>query len=750
MTLTTLLAVGGMQDEEGVPNPAVTELSILDPNETAGSRPSVIEKTPLGRFKFITQIWVIMPDETWKHIWDWFIIALVIYNFIKIPLDISFDPEVSSTVKGFDWFVDILFALDMLLTFVTCFEDHYGDAVTSRKLIRKRYLTGWFALDFSATCPWDSMITGIIPQSADQGPLLTLLSLLKVLRLGRIGRLMKKLDKFTAATYLRIIFLLISLILYSHISACLFFLVGRLQGDASNTWLVANDLGPDKLNREDEDYIYRAYTHSLYWAMATMTTVGFGDIHPMNELEMWVCNLLFLSGAFVYAMILANVNFIIQKFDIKGEEYKEKMGGINNMLRFFQVDGDLAQQVRDNVTFFWNVSGGYDLAEELQSLPRALRAEIAMGLYGDILKASDVLKECEEPFLRELALKIHPVVALPGQYIYRAGDVGKEMFIVSRGELEVVDASGLEILDDDLHKGMLFGEAAMFNTTDRRPTNVRARTRAEVCQIDRLDFDEVSELFPTERERIHKDYKKQDEMYKVNSQMKELGIFTASKTKDGVKKTGMMNREHVEKRASIRLKKAELRSRRASGVDLLSQVLSESEDGNNASPDGIPKAPRVSISVPMSPSQSFHRASITAVNPAVNPQWNTLHNRLNHVDKEQKEIKMMLRKLTELITVDPTVVPGRIVAGSRTEPNLAETIDPAETTDPASPRPEQPKVGSPKSGDMLGPSRASPTLPPVSGNVETPPTLENSSSRKDAVGKPENDSGEEQKTEGRI
>lgn len=49
-----------------------------------------------------------------------------------------------------------------------------------------------------------------------------------------------------------------------------------------------------------------------------------------------------------------------------------------------------------------------------------------------------VLNQCEENILRQLVMKLNRRLYLPGQFIYRTGDVADEMFIVGEGVLQVV------------------------------------------------------------------------------------------------------------------------------------------------------------------------------------------------------------------------------------------------------------------------------------------------------------------------
>jgi hypothetical protein len=59
-----------------------------------------------------------------------------------VPIIIAFDPPSFQTTEFviFDIFVDILFIVDMVLMFMTSFQDNKGQHITDQKEIAKNYM----------------------------------------------------------------------------------------------------------------------------------------------------------------------------------------------------------------------------------------------------------------------------------------------------------------------------------------------------------------------------------------------------------------------------------------------------------------------------------------------------------------------------------------------------------------------------------------------------------------------------------
>jgi hypothetical protein len=53
------------------------------------------------------------------------------------------------------------------------------------------------------------------------------------------------------------------------------------------------------------------YVISLYWAVTTMSTVGYGDVVAINQLEMFVSMLSMLIGASVFAYFMGAMSTLL-------------------------------------------------------------------------------------------------------------------------------------------------------------------------------------------------------------------------------------------------------------------------------------------------------------------------------------------------------------------------------------------------------------------------------------------------------
>ncbi|MCB0593709.1 MAG: cyclic nucleotide-binding domain-containing protein, partial [Phaeodactylibacter sp.] len=86
------------------------------------------------------------------------------------------------------------------------------------------------------------------------------------------------------------------------------------------------------------------------------------------------------------------------------------------------------------------------------------------------------------------------VVFTPGDYIFRAGEIGEEMYFIIQGHVKVVAPDGKSVFSR-LSDGDCFGEVALFLNMPRTAT-VIAEDYCDMYALSKDPFREVISQYP--------------------------------------------------------------------------------------------------------------------------------------------------------------------------------------------------------------------------------------------------------------
>lgn len=114
--------------------------------------------------------WILLHYSPFKAVWDWVILLLVLYTAVFTPYSAAFLlnelAENRRRVCGYtcnplnvvDAIVDVLFMVDIVISFRTTYVNHEDEVVTHPKSIAVHYIKGWFLIDMVAALPFDLLI----------------------------------------------------------------------------------------------------------------------------------------------------------------------------------------------------------------------------------------------------------------------------------------------------------------------------------------------------------------------------------------------------------------------------------------------------------------------------------------------------------------------------------------------------------------------------------------------------------------
>ena len=96
-----------------------------------------------------------------------------------------------------------------------------------------------------------------------------------------------------------------------------------------------------------------------------------------------------------------------------------------------KVAKNVQERVKRWMNYTWSTHKTFNENKILEFLPLKMRTDIAMRVHYSTLGKVKLFRNCEPGLLQDLVVVLRPIIYLPGDYICRKDDIGKEMFILN-------------------------------------------------------------------------------------------------------------------------------------------------------------------------------------------------------------------------------------------------------------------------------------------------------------------------------
>ena len=446
---------------------------------------------------------IIHPDAPAKRCWDWFLLLSILYNALALPFVIAFDASLafSSTLFLLDVSTTLLMLVDIGLTTRTAIPDHSHTLVYDSATIRRKYLRSTsFLTDALSTFPF-FLLAYLLPTSGYADFTINLLKLPSVLRVFRMFHSPRIADA-TSSPKLRIVRFLLWFFYLAHVFACGFFFIGQQQPDGqTDSWIARKEM----LNSP----VLVQYIDSLYWALETMCTVGFGDNTPATPWEQGYACFVLMATGIVYAAVFGNMTNAIQALSTSVRRHHGILDDVHEFSDIYNLPPALHHKLLAYAQQHWNHTKGFELGEVIDPLPVSVKAKVLSHINSTLLSRVPLFQHCNPRFLEAIILKLHNLVCLPGDYVFREGDMSRDLYFVRYGRVEIVMDDPTAIGEQEVVISCIgadsshpfFGEIALL-LGETRTASVRAQTPTMLSMVSMQHFYEVMSQFSHEEDTL--------------------------------------------------------------------------------------------------------------------------------------------------------------------------------------------------------------------------------------------------------
>eukprot|EP00930_Biecheleria_cincta_P074534 TRINITY_DN6174_c0_g1_i1.p1 TRINITY_DN6174_c0_g1~~TRINITY_DN6174_c0_g1_i1.p1 ORF type:complete len:939 (-),score=131.57 TRINITY_DN6174_c0_g1_i1:150-2966(-) len=339
----------------------------------------VAEQVDLVRDALKSRIYVIDPGSEYMKFWDMVVGICLVFTALVTPFEIAFlKPSQELVIAVINRLVDIVFVKDMAMQFFLKVQKNTRQGkvwVRDRGQVARLYFKTWFFIDLLSIVPYDDITNNVTAEGMSKLKIFRTIRVLRLFKLARIlkaSRLVKRWENRIAfrSTHIYLIKFSILIVLSLAIKGTSLECANDLSPDdprrianPTQRYFFRDTMGNDPYNPilwDGDSWVVRfaagraaetvtdpcdsstVYIAAMYWAVMTMTSVGYGDILPHTPSEYIVCTVCMMASSIVWAYIIGTACAVMSNMDPEQTDLERRLDDFNSMAR----DQDLPRHIR--------------------------------------------------------------------------------------------------------------------------------------------------------------------------------------------------------------------------------------------------------------------------------------------------------------------------------------------------------------------------------------------------------------------
>ncbi|XP_043120130.1 cyclic nucleotide-gated cation channel beta-3 [Puntigrus tetrazona] len=425
-------------------------------------------------------------------VWLFFVTFAWNWNVWLIPVRCTFPYQTPDNIHWWllmDYLCDGIYLLDIFVMQPRLQFVRGGDIVCDKDDMRDNYRqTERFKMDVISLFPLDLLyfFTGVK----------SLLRFPRLLKYNAFFEFNDRLEAVMSKAYIYRVIRTSAYLLYSlHCNACIFYWGSDYEGLGSTKW-VYNGKG-------------NSYIRCYYFAVKTLITIG-GLPDPTTVFEIVFQLVNYFVGVFAFSIMIGQMRDVFGAATAGEAYYRHCVDSTVKYMSSYRIPREVQNRVKVWYDYTWKSQGMLDEQELLIQLPDKMRLDIAADVNYSIVSKVALFQGCDRQMIFDMLKRLKSVVYLPGDFVCKKGEIGREMYIIKAGEVQVVGGPDGTTVFVTLRAGSVFGEISLLAVGggNRRTANVKAHGFANLFILDKKDLAEILVHYPESQKLLRKKAKK--------------------------------------------------------------------------------------------------------------------------------------------------------------------------------------------------------------------------------------------------
>lgn len=376
--------------------------------------------------------------------WDSFVVILLLVVSFMTPYDTAFNDLRFDWVFCFNRLTEIVFILDMCARFFTAIPHpvRRGCWIVDPGVIATSYIRRHFVLDIISVCSLPLDTFSVVHHDLyGKYSWMKLCRTLRLLRVSSSGH--AQIEQWQTSFGIQNWKLAMSKLFFlltiaCHWSACVWGSI-VVRSPQEPNWLSALRSakgGEDRLYSER----YDIYMLSLYWAVMTMTTIGYGDVTPQNQTEYLVSILLMAAMAAVWTYVIGEICAILSTLSPHLFDYFRNLDDMNWLLQEWDVPHDTRIRIRRYFLESQDKARHESNKKIVEMVSTTMQGELAQTVNKAWLEKVSYLRTSDHDAIAEVAHRLETKMFAPQEEehfdmtlcIVQRGSCGRKGRVLSR------------------------------------------------------------------------------------------------------------------------------------------------------------------------------------------------------------------------------------------------------------------------------------------------------------------------------